>query len=75
MSFVDSTVLAVCNTKRISQHQVLLDLAARGTSSMVWLYGFKLHLIVNEQGELLTGFLIPNPGNHLSYHQASNGHQ
>jgi hypothetical protein len=59
ISFVDSTVLEVCHTKRISRHQVFVDLAARSKSSMGWFYGFKLHLIVNDQGELLTFFLTP----------------
>jgi hypothetical protein len=59
ISFIDSTVLEVCNTKRISRHQVFVDLAARSKSSMGWFYGFKLHLIVNDQGELLTFFLTP----------------
>jgi hypothetical protein len=41
------------------RHRVFVDLAARSTSSMGWLYGCKLHLIVNDQGELLTFFLTP----------------
>lgn len=59
ISFIDSTVLDVCHTKRMHRHRVFVDLAARSTSSMGWFYGFKLHLIVNEQGELLTFFLTP----------------
>ncbi len=58
-SFVDSTVLDVCHTKPISRHQVFVDLAARSTPSMGWFYGFKLHLIVNDQGELVTFFSDP----------------
>jgi transposase len=38
---------------------VFANLAARGKSSMGWFYGFKLHLIVNDQGELLTFLLTP----------------
>jgi hypothetical protein len=41
------------------RHRVFVDLAARSKSSMGWFYGFKLHLIVNDQGELLTFFLTP----------------
>lgn len=59
ISFIDSTVLRVCHNKRISRHQVFLGSAKRGKSSMGWFYGFKLHLIVNDQGELLTFFLTP----------------
>lgn len=56
---IDSTVLEVCHPKRICRHQVFVGLAARSTSSMGWLYGFKLHLMVHDQGELLTFFLTP----------------
>jgi len=53
ISFVDSTPLAVCHNKRINRHKVFVDLAARGKTSMGWFYGFKLHLVVNDLGELL----------------------
>lgn len=59
VAFVDSTPLAVCHNKRISRHRVFKDFAARGKSTMGWFYGFKLHLIVNEQGELLAVHLTP----------------
>jgi hypothetical protein len=59
ISFVDSTALAVCRNQRIHQHKVFLGLAARGKTSMGWFYGFKLHLVVNEQGELLACQLTP----------------
>jgi len=59
ISFIDSTALAVCDPKRIHQHRVFALDAARGKSSMGWFYGFKLHLAVNEQGELLACSLTP----------------
>jgi len=59
IAFVDSTPLAVCHNKRIFRHKVFDGLAARGKGSMGWFYGFKLHLIVNDQGELITFFLTP----------------
>jgi transposase len=59
IAFIDSTVLDVCHPKRIRRHRVFATLAARGKSSMGWFYGFKLHLIVNDQGELLTFLLTP----------------
>lgn len=34
ISFIDSTVLKVCHPKRISRHQVFVDIAARSKSSM-----------------------------------------
>lgn len=59
IAFVDSTPLAVCHNQRISRHKVLKDFAARGKTSMGWFYGFKLHAVVNEQGELLAVHLTP----------------
>lgn len=53
LSFVDSTPLAVCHNRRITRHKVFAGLAQRGKNSMGWFYGFKLHVIVNDQGELL----------------------
>ena len=53
IAFIDSTPLAVCDNRRIGQHRVFRDLAQRGKNSMGWFYGFKLHLVVNERGELL----------------------
>lgn len=61
ISFVDSTPLVVCHNRRIARHRVFKGLAARGKTSMGWFYGFKLHLLVNDQGELLT--LCLTPGN------------
>jgi hypothetical protein len=59
ISFVDSTPLAVCHTRRIPRHRVFAGLAARGKTSMGWFYGFKLHLVVNDQGELLAVQITP----------------
>jgi Transposase DDE domain len=59
ISFIDSTSLEVCDPKRISQHRVFAADAKRGKSSMGWFYGFKLHLAVNDQGELLACCLTP----------------
>jgi hypothetical protein len=53
ISFIDSTPLAVCHNARIKQHRVFAVDAARGKTSLGWFYGFKLHLVVNECGDLL----------------------
>ena len=53
ISFVDSTPLAVCHNRRIYRHRVFDGWAARGKTTMGWFYGFKLHLIVNHEGELI----------------------
>ncbi|TYP81948.1 DDE family transposase [Nitrosomonas communis] len=31
----------------------MAEFAARGKTSVGWFYGFKLHLVINDQGELL----------------------
>ena len=59
ISFIDSTSLAVCHPKRISRHRVFAADAKRGKTSMGWFYGFKLHLAVNDRGELLACCLTP----------------
>jgi hypothetical protein len=58
-AFVDATTLAVCHNLRIPQHKVFWDSARRGQSSMGWFYGFKLHLVINDRGELLSCYLTP----------------
>ena len=59
IAFIDSTSIPVCHNKRIRTHRVFADYAERGKSSMGWFYGFKLHLLVNDQGELLSLCLTP----------------
>ena len=57
--FVDSTTIKVFRNQRINQHQVFDNIAARGKSSMGWFFGFKLHIVINGQGELMTFCLTP----------------
>ena len=59
ISFVDSTPLRVCDNRRISAHRVFLANAERSKNSMGWFYGFKLHLIINNVGELLSFVFTP----------------
>ncbi|PHM75462.1 IS982 family transposase [Xenorhabdus cabanillasii] len=61
MAFIDSTSLRVCHNIRIPRHKVFDGIAKRGKTSMGWFYGFKLHLIVNQLGEILA--LKVTPGN------------
>ena len=53
ISFVDSTPIRVCKNKRIYRNKVFRDTATRGKSTMGYFFGFKLHLIVNDKGEIL----------------------
>lgn len=59
ISFIDATSIAVCKNKRISRNKVFKGLAKRGKTTSGWFYGFKLHLIVNDQGEILSFLLTP----------------
>jgi hypothetical protein len=59
IQFIDSTSLVVCSNLRINQHKVFKHSAARGHTSEGWFYGFKLHIIVNDRGELLAVKLTP----------------
>ena len=59
ISFMDATSLRVCHNRRISQHRVLRNLAAHSKTSVGWFFGFKLHLVINHQGELLDCTVTP----------------
>jgi hypothetical protein len=53
ISFVDSTPIRVCHIKREKQNKVFKGIAAKGQCSMRWFYGFKLHIVINDKGEIL----------------------
>ncbi len=66
-NYIDSTKLVVCHNRRIRRNKVFKGLAARGKSSMGWFYGFKLHIIVNEYGQIVSFFITPGntPDNNI----------
>ena len=53
VSFVDSSKIAVCSNLRIKQNKVFEGAATRGKTSTGWFYGFKIHLVVSDTGEIL----------------------
>ncbi len=53
VSFVDSSKIAVCHNLRIRQNKVFDGVAKRGKTSTGWFYGFKIHLMVSDTGEIL----------------------
>lgn len=52
-SFIDSTKLQVCNNRRIYSHKTFKNMATRGQSSMGWFYGFKLHIVTDDKGDII----------------------
>ena len=66
--FIDSKPLAVCHNRRIHSHRVFEGIAKRGKSSVGWFFGLKLHLVINNLGQVVH-FLL-TPGN-----VADNNHQ
>ena len=61
ISYIDSTPLRSCHIKREKQHKVFKGIAQKGQCSLGWFYGFKLHIIIKDRGEILD-FII-TPGN------------
>jgi hypothetical protein len=59
ISFVDSTALEVCDNHRIHNHKVFEGIAERGKGSMGWFYGLKVHLVINDRGEILACQITP----------------
>ena len=53
IAFIDSTTMPVCHNARISGNKMFKGMAARGKTSVGWFYGFKLHLIIDENGDLI----------------------
>ncbi len=59
ISFIDSTSIKVCHNKRIPSHKVFDGLAKRGKTSVDWFFGFKLHLVINDKGDILACQFTP----------------
>jgi hypothetical protein len=51
--YIDSTCLPVCHLKRSKRHKTFDEVAEYGRTSVGWFFGLKLHIIINEQGELI----------------------
>ena len=61
VSVMDSTKIQVCHNRRIKGHKVFQDIGQRGKTSVDWFFGLKLHLVCNDEGELLN--IAVTPGN------------
>jgi len=59
ISIIDSCKLEVCHVKREYSHKVFKGLAQKGRTSVDWFYGFKLHFVINRNGEIISFFISP----------------
>jgi len=59
ISFIDSFSLPVCHNKRIYANKVFKGSAKRGKTSVGWFFGYKLHLVINEKGQIIDFTLTP----------------
>lgn len=67
-NFVDSTKLEVCLSQRRYSHKVFKKYAASGKTSTGWFYGLKLHIVINQFGDIIN-FCV-TPGNVSDVNQA-----
>lgn len=54
IAYIDSTSLNVCHAKRISRNKVFKGFARLGKSTKGWFFGFKLHIIIDNNGNLMS---------------------
>lgn len=58
-SIIDSTPLRSCHIKREHSHKTMRGWAEKDKCTMGWFYGFKLHLVINDRGEIIQWLLTP----------------
>ena len=54
ITFVDSTMIPVCDNLRRYANMVFAGVATDGKGTMGWCHGFKLHYLCNDRGDVLT---------------------
>ena len=59
ISIIDSTPIRVCHDKQSRRHKTFRGFATRGKGTMGWFFGFKLHIIINDRGEIVQWQLTP----------------
>lgn len=52
--FVDSTPIEVCHIKRMHSNKVFSGLAKKSKTTKGWFFGFKLHIVANDKGDLMS---------------------
>ena len=51
--YIDSSCLPVCHLKRSKRHRTFNQIAQYGKTSVGWFFGLKLHLVINDKGQLM----------------------
>ena len=51
--FLDATKLSICHARREKRNKVFGKIAKKGKTSMGWFFGFKLHMIINDIGQII----------------------
>ena len=51
--YVDGSCLPVCHLKRSRRNKVFKEIARYGRTSVGWFFGLKIHLVINNFGELI----------------------
>jgi hypothetical protein len=69
-NYIDSTPLVVCHNRRKQRNKTFQNIARTGKTSTGWFFGFKLHAIINQKGQLVvlritTGNVADNNGDLL----------
>lgn len=59
ISIIDSTSLEVCLSNRRYRHKTFKNMAESGKTSVKWFFGFKLHMLINHLGEVISFYITP----------------
>jgi len=51
--YIDGSCLPVCHIKRSSRNKVFKEIARYGHTSVGWFFGLKIHIVINNIGELI----------------------
>jgi hypothetical protein len=52
--FIDSKKMEVCHLKREHSNKVFQEYAGKGKCSVGWFYGLKIHLVINNLGQIIS---------------------
>jgi hypothetical protein len=58
-NYIDSTKLVVAHNRRKQKNKTFQGLARTGKTSTGWFFGFKLHAVINQQGQLVVFRITP----------------